>query len=88
MDGDSTPISSLRYRLAVTTKTLQPKSEIWVLLSQHVVNKDRALDDIALHVHEESTAAGGGGSSRNTVSMLERVASSVSCGTRIVPNGS
>ena len=78
MDGESGPISSLRYRLAVTSKSLQPKSEIWVLLSQHVVNKDRALDDIALHVHEDSTTGSSGCASRTTVSTLERIASSVS----------
>lgn len=29
------------------------EQEVWILLSQHLVSKDRALDDIALHVYEE-----------------------------------
>jgi hypothetical protein len=48
---DSSP--QPRYRLTVDA---QNDEDVWILLSQHLVSKDRALDDIALHVVEEHTS--------------------------------
>ena len=39
--------------------TVAVNREIWLLLSQHLVAKDRPLDDIALHVYEEHAHDGG-----------------------------
>ncbi|ODO06320.1 calpain-like protease palB/RIM13 [Cryptococcus wingfieldii CBS 7118] len=42
-----------QYRLQAQCSSSSGLPEVWVLLSQHIVNKDRPLDDIALHVFEE-----------------------------------
>ena len=43
---------ALRYEL---TYDIPGGTEIWFLLSQHMNSKDKPLDDIALHVHEDTT---------------------------------
>jgi calpain-7 len=53
--------SSPRYRLTISqaTKSLSlDMPEVWILLSQHITNKDRPLDDIALHVFGDHTRSG------------------------------
>lgn len=46
---DTSPNAQPRYRLTIQGGT----GDVWLLLSQHLVSKDRAIDDIALHVVEE-----------------------------------
>ena len=47
-----TPATSIRYRLDARSESATP-NEVWILLSQHIVNTERTVDDIALHVQEE-----------------------------------
>lgn len=75
MEGDSRPASGLRYKLDLTCTSFQPGSEVWILLSQHITNKDRSSDDIALHVHEEHQAVPIGSS--GSTAQVEKMASSV-----------
>lgn len=48
---------------------------MWLLLSQHLVSKDRSLDDIALHVYEEHEQGGAAVEARplNSVSVYGNV---------------
>ncbi|KAK4687428.1 calpain-7, partial [Tremellales sp. Uapishka_1] len=59
-DNLETTSSSPRYSLSVTAPA---ETEIWILLSQHMMNKDRKTDDVALHVYEQS----GDGTGKSTV---------------------
>ncbi len=43
--------SNPRFRLRIDSAPTD--SEVWILVSQHIANKVRPLDDIALHVFEE-----------------------------------
>ena len=47
-----------RYRLTVSG-AIKDADEVWILLSQHVMSKDRSLDDIALRVVDEHTITTG-----------------------------
>ncbi|WVQ73824.1 hypothetical protein IAR50_003405 [Cryptococcus sp. DSM 104548] len=49
-DFDST---NPQYRLQAQCSAATRLPEVWVLLSQHIVSRDRPLDDIALHVFEQ-----------------------------------
>ncbi|KAK1920912.1 calpain-like protease palB/RIM13 [Papiliotrema laurentii] len=69
-EANETP-PSLRYRLDVKMDRVPPNAEIWILLSQHICNKDRPLDDIALQVHEENSVRPGLGS--RSISHEERI---------------
>jgi hypothetical protein len=53
--------ASPRYRLSLREPVPE---EVSIMLSQHTVNKDRPLDDIALHVFEEHQAGGSGSMTR------------------------
>lgn len=52
-----------RYTLDITSAVAG--TEVAVLLSQHIVNKDRPLDDIALHVTDRQA-----GHQRGTNSLI------------------
>ena len=58
-----------RYRLRLSSPL--PVPEVWILLSQHITNKDRSLDDIALHIFEEHGPVPEGGKGR-TISPPHR----------------
>ncbi|KAI9632395.1 calpain-like protease palB/RIM13 [Dioszegia hungarica] len=64
--SSSMSASHPRYRLSVASAPAG--TEVWILLSQHIVSKDRALDDIALHVHEERAARPAFGAMQNMAS--------------------
>lgn len=53
-------VSDPRYRLEIKREpgddARERDDEVWLLLSQHVVSKDRPMDDTALHVFEEHTS--------------------------------
>ncbi|RSH94436.1 cysteine protease [Saitozyma podzolica] len=52
--------SDPRYRLEIKREpsddARERDDEVWLLVSQHVVSKDRPMDDTALHVFEEHTS--------------------------------
>ncbi|ORY29529.1 hypothetical protein BCR39DRAFT_531983 [Naematelia encephala] len=56
-EGLSVSMSNPRYKLSVMTSSSDHMPEIWILLSQHIVSKDRPMDDIGLHIFEEPESA-------------------------------
>lgn len=70
------PTGLIRYRLNVRAEQLVPGAEVWILLSQHITNKDRSLDDITLMVQDEQNPKGAsamlGEHLGETVSIIRR----------------
>lgn len=46
----------IKRELSDNARERERDDEVWLLLSQHVVSKDRPMDDTALHVFEEHTS--------------------------------